>query len=146
MNKKAEEIKKITPEIKELVKDMIETLLKGEQEGVGLAAPQVGVSKRIFIARTENGLAIFINPKIIKKSRGIQTLEEGCLSLPGIYLKIKRAKLLELEALDIAGKKINIKAEGFFARILQHEMDHLDGVLIIDRVNFWRKIKGTLTK
>lgn len=146
LNKKAGEIKEITPEIKKLAEDMIETLLKAEPEGVGLAAPQVGVSKRMFVAQTEKGLAVFINPKIIKKSKMAQTLEEGCLSLPGIYLKIKRAKLLELEALDINGKKINIKAEGFFARILQHEIDHLDGVLIIDRVNFWQKIKGTLTK
>lgn len=146
LRKKAEKVKEITPEIKELVQDMAETMLKSEPEGVGLAAPQVGVSKRIFIAQTEKGLALFFNPEIVKKSRKTEIMEEGCLSLPKTWLKIKRAKQVQLEALDINGQKINIKAVGLFARILQHEIDHLNGVLIRDRVGFWRKVKRSLKK
>ena len=144
MRKKAEEIKEITPEIKRLAEDMAETMLKSDLEGVGLAAPQVGVSIRMFIAQTGNGPGVFINPKILKKS-GRETAEEGCLSLPGIWLKVKRAKELDLEAIDINGKKIKTKAEGIFARILQHEIDHLNGILIIDKVTLWQKLKRTLT-
>lgn len=145
LRKKAEEIKEITPEIRELSRDMIETMLKNDPEGVGLAGPQVGVSKRIFIAQTEKRPAVFINPKITRKSKRREAMEEGCLSVPGIWLKVKRAESLELEALDINGQKLRIKAEGLIARILQHEIDHLNGVLIIDKVSFWRKIvKGTL--
>ncbi|MBI2625965.1 MAG: peptide deformylase [Candidatus Nealsonbacteria bacterium] len=133
LGKRAEEVKEITPEIKKLIEDMVETMLKAEPEGVGLAAPQIGVSKKIFIAQTEKGPAVFINPKITKKSRETDVLEEGCLSLPGVWLKVERAKKVELNGLDITGKKIKTKAEGIFARIFQHEMDHLDGVLIRDK-------------
>lgn len=153
LRQKAEKIREITPKIRQLADDLMETMLKSEQEGVGLAAPQIGVSKRIFIAQTDGfgelttskKPAVFINPKIVKKSRKTEKAEEGCLSLPGVWLKIKRAKELEIEYLDINGKKIKTKAEGIFARILQHEIDHLNGILIIDKVNFWQKIKRTLT-
>ena len=146
LRKRAEEVKEITPEIKQLSQDLIETMLKSEREAVGLAAPQVGVSKRIFAAQTESGPAIFINPKITKKSRKTETMEEGCLSLPKIWFKIKRAGGIEMEALDINGKKLKINTEGMFARILQHEIDHLNGVLIVNRVNFWQRLKSSLTK
>lgn len=147
MRKKAQEIEEITAEIKQLAQDLIETMLKSEREAVGLAAPQVGISKRIFAAQTESGPTIFINPKITKKSKKTETIEEGCLSLPAIWFKIKRPKEIEMEALDINGKKLKIKTEGMFARILQHEIEHLNGVLIINRVNFWQRItKGSLTK
>lgn len=142
LRKRAEEVGTITPEIKELVLAMIETMK--ENKGVGLAAPQVGVSKRIIIVKTENGPAAFVNPRIFKKSRTVEADEEGCLSVPGIFLKIKRIKKVEIEALDFDGRKIQIKAEGFLARIFQHELDHLNGVLIIDRINFWQKIKFAL--
>ena len=145
MRKKAEEIKEITPEIKELAEDMTETMLKSERDAVGLAAPQVGVSIRMFVAQTRNGPGVFINPEISKKS-GKEAVEEGCLSLPGLWLKVKRAKELDLEAIDINGKKIKTKAEGIFARILQHELDHLNGILIIDKVNLWQKISRTLKR
>lgn len=140
LSKKAGEVGEITPELKKLAEDMIETMLKAEPEGVGLAGPQVGVSKRIFATQTEEGPRVFINPKIIKKGRKSEAMEEGCLSLPGIWLKVKRAKKIELEALDINAKKVKINAEGLFARILQHEIDHLNGVLIKDKANFFKKI------
>jgi len=130
LRKKCEKVKEITPEIKKLVEDMIETMKK--EQGVGLAAPQVGVSKRVIIAETENGVKEFINPKILKKSKETEIMEEGCLSVPNLRLKIKRWKEVEIESLDGDGKKI--KTEGILARILQHEIDHLNGILFIDRI------------
>ena len=141
LHKRAKEIKEVTPEIKKLSEDMIQTLLKNEIEGMGLAAPQIGVSQRIMVVKTGEKPVAFINPEIIKKSREKEAMEEGCLSLPGLWLKIKRAKEVEIVALDINGKKIKINAEGLVSRIIQHEIDHLDGVLIINRVNFFRKFK-----
>lgn len=138
LRKKCQEVEEITPEIKRLAEDMVETMEKNQ--GIGLAAPQVGVLKRIVVLQTEQGPAVFVNPKIIKKSKEKETLEEGCLSFPGFWLKIKRAREVEIEGLDIRGKKISVKAEGFIARILQHEIDHLDGVLIIDKVGFFQKL------
>lgn len=145
LRKKTKRVKEITSEIKSLVQDLAETMLNSEQEAVGLAAPQIGVSKRIFAVKTEKGPLIFINPKITKKSKETEIAEEGCLSLPEIWLNIKRPQSIEMEAIDINGKKIQTKAEGIFARILQHEIDHLNGVLIVDKVNFWQKLKRTLT-
>lgn len=146
LKKKAEKIKEITPEIKQLAQDLIETMLSSKPEGIGLAAPQIGVSKRVIAVMTESGPAVYINPKIAEKSRKKEAAEEGCLSLPGTWLNIKRAKEIRLEAIDINGKKINIKAVGFLARILQHEIDHLNGTLIIDKVSLWQKLKRTLKK
>lgn len=139
LKKKSEEIKEITQEIKEIVLDMIETMEKNE--GVGLAAPQVGILKRIIAVQTETGPKVFINPKILKKSAEKIIDEEGCLSVPGIRLKIKRAKSAEVKAIDEGGKEVLVKAEGLLARVFQHEIDHLDGKLFIDRLNFWQRWK-----
>ena len=139
LRKKCEEVKEITEEIKNLSWDIVETLEKNE--GVGLAAPQVSELKRIIVVRTEKGPQVFINPKIIKKSRETIIDEEGCLSFPGLWLRIKRAKRVEIEALNENGEKISLKAEGLPARVLQHEIDHLDGILFIDRLSFWQKLK-----
>lgn len=134
LKKRSEEVDKITPEIKELIFNMKETL--EQVRGVGLAAPQIGELKRIIIVEKE----AFLNPEIIKKSKETEINEEGCLCLPGIYLKIKRAKEVEIKALDINGNKVEIKAEGLPARIFQHEIDHLNGILILDRISFWQKL------
>jgi len=139
LRKKCQELKEITPEIKELVLNMTETMLKNQ--GIGLAAPQVGVLKRIIAVKTSR---VFINPKIIRKSRKTIIDEEGCLSFPGLFLKIKRAKEVEIEALNENGEKIYFKTEGLPARIFQHEIDHLDGILFIDRISFWQKLKFKL--
>jgi len=140
LRKKASDIEEITPEVMKLAEDMAETMLK--EDGVGLAGPQVGISKKIIAVQTENGPSVFINPKIVKKYGGKVSMEEGCLSLPGIWFKIKRSNVAEIEAIDPKGRKLNIKAEGFQARIFQHEIDHLDGVLIIDRVGLLKKLKA----
>jgi len=139
LRKKCQEVKEVTEEIKNLGWDMVETMT--EKKGIGLAAPQVGQLKRIIVVRTEKGPQVFINPKIIKKSRETIIDEEGCLSFPGLWLRIKRAKRVEIEALNENGEKISLKAEGLPARVLQHEIDHLDGILFIDRLSFWQKLK-----
>jgi peptide deformylase len=149
LKKKCQEVKEVTEEIKNLGWDMVGTM--EENEGIGLAAPQVGESKRVIVIHPlkERSLEekskrlpqVFINPEIIKKSEATITDEEGCLSFPGLFLKIKRAKEVEIEALDKDGKKVQIKAEGLPARIFQHEIDHLDGILFIDRIIFWQRLK-----
>ena len=137
LRKKCEEIKEVTPEIKKLIEDMIETMEKNN--GVGLAAPQIGILKRIIVAETEKGPLCLINPKIVKKGKETALDKEGCLSFPGLFLKISRRREVEVEALDGNGRKI--KAKGLLARILQHEIDHLDGILYIDRISFWQRWK-----
>ena len=149
LRKKSEELEEITPEIKELVLAMTEIMEKNQ--GVGLAAPQVGELKRVIVVhpikersleeKSEKRPQIFINPEIIKKTKETEIDEEGCLSFPELFLKIKRAKEVEIEALNLNGEKIQIKAEGLPARIFQHEIDHLDGVLFIDKLSFWQRWK-----
>ena len=139
LRKKSEEVKEITQEIKNLGQNMIETMVKGQ--GIGLAAPQVGELKRIITVKTQKGPEIFINPKITKKSRETEILEEGCLSFPGLFLKIKRVKGVEVESLDIEGRKLHIKVIGVLAQAFQHEIDHLDGVLFIDRLSLVQRWK-----
>lgn len=139
LKKKCETVKKITKKIKNLGQDMVETMI--ENQGIGLAASQVGELKRVIVAQIEKGSEIFINPKIIKKGKETEVLEEGCLSLPGLFLKIKRAKEVEVKALDSEGRGIKMKAKGLSARVIQHEIDHLDGILIIDKIGFWQRWK-----
>ena len=139
LKKKSQKIQEIDTEIKELCQDMSQIMV--EKQGIGLAAVQIGELKRVVLTQTENGLKFFINPEIIEKSKEIDVFEEGCLSLPGVWLKIKRAKQIEVKFLNMQGKEESIKAEDLLARILQHEIDHLDGKLIINRINFWQKLK-----
>ncbi len=148
LRKKCQEVKEVTEGIRSLGLDMIESMT--ENQGIGLAAPQVGELKRIIAVhlvkerspeeKSKTLPQVFINPKIIKKSKETVIDEEGCLSFPGLFLKIKRAKEVEVEALSEKGEKIHLKAEGLPARILQHEIDHLDGILFIDRIGFWQKL------
>jgi peptide deformylase len=133
LKKKAEIIEDPkSPEIKELVLDMIETM-EANGNALGLAAPQVGKSVRLCIIILDGKKYILINPEIKSKSLRKEVMEEGCLSFPGEYLLIKRNKKVKVEALDRHGKKIEVKAEGMLARAFQHEIDHLNGVLFIDR-------------
>jgi len=102
--------------------------------GIGLAAPQVGISKRItVIDGEEDGLIVLINPMIVK-SEGELVEEEGCLSVPGIYSQVKRSSKVTVKALNQNGDPIEMTKEGLAARALQHEIDHLDGILFIDRI------------
>lgn len=133
LHQKAREVKEITAEIKQLILDIVETL--EVRQGIGLAAPQVGQLLRIITVKPElNKKAIvLINPQIKKTSWRKATLEEGCLSLPGLYLPIKRPIKITVEGLDNNGEKIKIETKDLLARIIQHEIDHLDGVLITDK-------------
>ncbi|MFA6215910.1 MAG: peptide deformylase [Patescibacteria group bacterium] len=118
-------------EIKQLISDMEKTMV--EKDGIGLAAPQVGKNLRIVVISTADGSLVLINPKILRKSWRTEIQEEGCLSFPEIFGLVKRSLKIKLVALDRTGKKIKFKASGLFARVIQHEVDHLDGILFIDK-------------
>jgi peptide deformylase len=122
----------VTPEIKTLIADMAETMW--HQVGIGLAAPQIGVSLRIFVMDDgKRGARAIVNPVVTERG-GVVKEEEGCLSLPGIFAQVERSKSLRIEGLDGDGQPIGFEAQGLQAKIIQHEMDHLDGVLFIDRL------------
>lgn len=127
-------------EFQALIADMVETMYAAN--GVGIAAPQIGVSKRIFIAESAQGPIALINPVFTKTSWKTSGGEEGCLSVPGKYDKVRRYKSVSVEALTATGEKIAFTANDFFARILQHELDHLDGMLYVDRVKEQKSRKG----
>jgi peptide deformylase len=132
LKKKAEKIKDPKdPEIRELVLDMLETLK--QSQGVGLASPQVGRNLKLCVLKINNNTLVLINPKITSRSFKKETLEEGCLSFPGQFYPVKRNKKITVNALDRKGKPIIIKASDMLSRVLQHEIDHLEGFLIIDR-------------
>ncbi len=125
-------IENVKNDILNLAKDMVETILK--IDGVGLAAPQIGKNIRLFVVNPNlSKKAVFINPEILKTSKKTEVLEEGCLSLPGIFISKKRAKSLKIKATDKTGKEFKIKAKDILARAIQHEIDHLNGILIIDK-------------
>jgi peptide deformylase len=122
----------VTPEIKTLIADMAETMW--HQVGIGLAAPQIGVSLRIFVMDDgKRGARAIVNPVVTERG-GVVKEEEGCLSLPGIFAEVERSKTLRIEGLDGEGQPISFEAQGLQAKIIQHELDHLDGVLFIDRL------------
>ena len=120
----------VTPRIKTLLDDMIETMRAAD--GVGLAAPQVGVLRRVFIVMAEDKYYECINPVIIEKS-GLQIGNEGCLSVKGKYGEVERPMHVTVKAFDRYGKPFTVKASGFLARAFCHENDHLDGVLYVDK-------------
>ena len=140
LRKKAKPVGEITPEIHELIAEMIQIMQ--DTNGIGIAAPQVGASLRIFVSivegETEDGAIIytdpyvFINPEISNLQEATGELEEGCLSLPELYVPVERSLGLDIKALDIDGKPFERKCHGFLARHFLHEFDHLEGVLTID--------------
>jgi peptide deformylase len=124
----------IDENIQNLIDKMTEVLEK--QSGVGLAAPQIGEKKRIFITKIPGDiLRIFINPDIIQTSQELESYEEGCLSIPGVWANVIRPAEISIQAWDIKGKIFRISAEEILARVIQHEFDHLNGILFIDRLN-----------
>lgn len=141
LRKKSEVIgeDKITAkELEELCADLEETMLK--KEGVGLAAPQIGQNVRLIVINTKNGPILLFNPKIIKKSLLKEWGEEGCLSVPMTFGDVKRHKKITCVFCNRRGKSDKIKASGFLARVIQHEIDHLDGILFIDKAKNLKKI------
>ena len=138
LRKRSREIEVVDDKIRELAEDMMETMHK--YDGVGLAGPQVGVLKRIVVIDLyEDGQQyVLINPVIVKE-KGEQEVDEGCLSFPNQFGKVIRPKEVVCEALDINGEKITVKAKDLLAQAICHEIDHLNGVLFVDKV-----IPGTL--
>lgn len=141
LRKKAATVKNIKDQERKLVTLMIETMRASD--GIGLAAPQVGISKRLIVIEDvenkNNGLPyVFFNPKILKK-KGRCSFCEGCLSVADVTSDISRPESVLVEALDQDGKRVKIDTDGLLARILQHEIDHLDGILFIDRVGFLKR-------
>lgn len=122
----------LLPETQKLLDDML-VALKVEN-GVGLAAPQVAVNKRIIVVDDGHGSRAYINPRITGTSLRKIDFEEGCLSVPGVWGFVRRYRKVHVKALDRHGKKVSLKADGLLAIIFQHEIDHLDGVLFIDKV------------
>ena len=132
LRKVAEPVAAVTPEIKRIIADLEETMW--QQVGVGLAAPQVGISLRIVVMDDgKRGSKALINP-VIAERRGTVREEEGCLSLPGIFGEVERSKWVRVSAMDGDGQPVEFEAQGLQAKAIQHEIDHLDGVLFIDRL------------
>lgn len=148
---KAAPVQSIDLEVKKLISDMVETMAMAR--GIGLAATQVGVGKRVIVLdvpgdndeeRRERGknLVVLVNPEIVGSSGSI-TYDEGCLSVPGVTAEVERFSNVTVKALDREGALFEIKAEGLFAIAMQHEIDHLDGILFIDRLS---RLKRELIK
>ncbi len=131
---KARPVEKIDDDIRRLVDKMADIMLKNK--GIGLAAPQAGVALRLFIISLEQKrgkLKVYINPTVTTSGRLIQS-EEGCLSVPGVYTKIRRYEKAAVTATDLDGNEFTDQAEGLYARCLQHEYDHIDGLTIAERM------------
>ena len=151
LRQKAESLAVVDAETRRLIQDMFETMY--EADGVGLAAPQVGVSQRVIVVDPHEqdvkpiGL---VNPIIVQVAKDVERGEEGCLSIPGLKDIVERPAAVVVEGLDADGNPLHIEAEGLFARVIQHEIDHLDGVLFPDRLSplkrnmllkRWQKVK-----
>jgi peptide deformylase len=135
------DVEKVDDEIKKLMDDMLETMYAAP--GIGLAAIQVGIPKRVIVmdlSKTEKKTPLFfVNPKIIVKSENNSTYEEGCLSVPGQFAEVSRPDQCHISYLDYNGKKKELKAVGLLATCIQHEMDHLEGILFIDYLSKLKK-------
>jgi len=158
LRRKAKKVEKITPDIRRLIDDMIETMR--DAPGVGLAAPQVGASQRVIVVEygedeeqadapegqppgpIKKKLYAVVNPELTYRAEEMAEGVEGCLSIPGWAGRVDRHVAVEVKGLNRSGGKFKLRAEGWLARIFQHEIDHLDGVLFIDRItgrdNLWR--------
>jgi peptide deformylase len=151
LRQKARKVTRFGPELRQLIEDMIETMRQAP--GVGLAAPQVNVPERVIVielpADEEEGkpaeLYTYVNPEIVKTSRDIEEGNEGCLSIPGYVGDVPRHTMIVVRGQDAYGKSQRIRAHDYLARIFQHEVDHLDGVLFIDRVTDPSKIHEITT-
>ncbi len=135
---KAKDVEKVDGAVRRLVDDMLETMYGAE--GIGLAAVQIGVTQRVIVMDLEqkdgkNNPRVFINPKILWASDETATFQEGCLSVPDIWEDVERPASIRAEYLDRDGKRQELEADGLLADCLQHEMDHLDGVLFIDHIS-----------
>lgn len=143
LRKKAKKVERVNDFIRTLLDDMADTMYK--HDGVGLAGNQIGVLKRVIVVDDGEGLLQLVNPVITEQS-GSQTGTEGCLSLPDIYGDVERYDKITVKALDHRGIKVKIEAEGYLARILQHEIDHLEGKVFIDTASNIHEEKAASSK
>ena len=134
LRRRAAEINEVTPDLHRTIADMVETMY--DEAGIGLAAPQVGISLRLMVVGHDERREprALINPVIVDRG-GQVTAEEGCLSIPGVFAQVTRAEWVDIEAKDIDGQLVKIHGRGLLARVFQHEIDHLDGVLFIDHLD-----------
>ncbi len=133
LRQKARKISRIDQSIAKLVEDMIETMR--DAPGVGLAAPQIGVPLQVAVVETEpEQVHVIVNPEIVKLD-GEHLLDEGCLSVPGYWAQVRRAERVTVKARDLKGKEIRLTGEGLFGQALQHEIDHLNGLVYVDRLD-----------
>jgi peptide deformylase len=136
LRKRGAPVESFDPELRDLVNDLFEVMYR--EKGVGMAAPQLGESARVFVVDVEDDEGrtkrVFVNP-VITRREGTMVGEEGCLSIPGYREDVKRAAVIDVEAKDETGRTFTLTAEGLLARAIQHELDHLDGILFIDRLS-----------
>lgn len=146
LRKKALIVKKFTPELKDLAHNMLKVM--ENHKGIGLAANQVGSLKRLFIAKFNDKIYAVVNPVIVPLTLTTVSIEEGCLSIPEVWLNIERHENVLLKGYDLDGNPLEMKLTGIEARVAQHETDHLDGVLIIDKIGLEdrEKIKEKLVE
>lgn len=140
LREKCKPVKVFDDALRLLIDAMFDTM--EEANGVGLAAPQVGVDSRLFVLNIPDwGKGVFVNPQIIETSTELTCAEEGCLSIPGLWHDVERPEFITVQAQDEKGKAFTLKADGLLARAIQHENDHLNGVLFIDRLEAEEKEK-----
>jgi len=132
LRERAAPVERVDRAIRRLIDDMIETMR--EADGVGLAAPQIGDARRIFVAELDEQVYVFVNPEIVHVSSEMETGDEGCLSLPGYVGEVERHLRVTVRGLDRRRRPHTVVAEGLLARCVQHEIDHLDGILYTDRM------------
>ena len=136
LRQKASPLEAIDEDVRKLIRNMADTMRHAE--GIGLAAPQVGLSQRVIVAevpQAQKGLIALVNPRIVE-SEGKSEFEEGCLSIPGITAKVSRPAEIIVEGITPEGKEVRKEYSGLLATVLQHEIDHLDGILFVDRLGF----------
>lgn len=133
LRQEAEPIEEITEDVRDLADKMTEIMFR--QEGIGLAAPQIGVSKQLIVIDLEDEFHILANPEIAERSEEEESMEEGCLSVPGPEAPVNRAKEVVVKGINLDGEEVKLRREGLAARVFQHEVDHVKGMLFIDRLS-----------
>jgi len=140
LRQKAKKIEKIDGDITALSQEMFEILER--DKGIGLAGPQIGIMKRIFVVHVkDDDLRVFINPSILETSHDTVKFEEGCLSIPGIYTNVIRSESIKIQAWNIKGRSFTLEASGLLARVILHEYDHLEGKLFLDYLPENKRVK-----
>jgi peptide deformylase len=143
LERKAEPVAVFDAALVEFIEEMYEAMSRGK--GIGLAAPQVSRSIRLFVTGLDDDkLRVFVNPEILLTSQEECDIEEGCLSIPGLYTKVRRPSMIKMQAFNEKGRPFSLEAEGMLARVLQHEYDHLEGRLFVDRLPPGRKQRALI--